>query len=96
MTCNLTIFCLADAIMKTMGISKFKSHSSQILDQVAETQETTVITKRGKPLAQITPYRTPDLNSTPVKLADSLGFEKDIISPFGDEMREKFANEIFA
>lgn len=74
--------------MKTMGISKFKSHALQILDQVAKTQEIIVITKRGKPLAQITPYRTPDLNSTPGRLADALVFEKDIISPLGDEMWE--------
>ena len=74
--------------MKTMGISQFKSHALQILDQVAKTQEIIVITKRGKPLAQITPYRTPDLNSTPGRLADALVFEKDIISPLGDEMWE--------
>ena len=74
--------------MKTMGISQFKSHALQILDQVAKTQEIIVITKRGKPLAQITPYRSPDLNSTPGRLADALVFEKDIISPLGDEMWE--------
>jgi prevent-host-death family protein len=74
--------------MKTMGISTFKSHALQILDQVAKTQEIIVITKRGKPLAQITPYRTPDLNSTPGRLANALVFEKDIISPLGDEMWE--------
>lgn len=74
--------------MKTMGISNFKSHALQILDQVAKTQEIIVITKRGKPLAQITPYRTPELNSRPGRLADTLVFEKDIISPLGDEMWE--------
>ena len=74
--------------MKTMGISKFKSHALQILDQVAKTQEIIVITKRGKPLAQITPYRTPELNSRPGRLADTLVFEKDIISPLGEEMWE--------
>jgi len=74
--------------MKTMGISKFKSHALQILDQVSKTQEIIVITKRGKPLAQITPYRTPELNFRPGRLADTLVFEKDIISPLGDEMWE--------
>lgn len=72
--------------MKTMGISKFKSHALQILSQVAKTQEVIVITKRGKPLAQITPFRNPDLNSKPGRLADTLVFENDIISPLGDEM----------
>ena len=72
--------------MKTMGISQFKSHALKILDQVAKTQETIVITKRGKPLAQIVPYRNSDLKHQPGKLADTLVFEKDIISPLGEEM----------
>ena len=74
--------------MKTMGISKFKAHALRILNRVAKTQETLVITKRGKPLAQITPYHSPDLTSTPGRLADSLVFEKDIVSPLGAEIWE--------
>jgi len=72
--------------MKTMGISQFKSHALKILDQVANTQEIIVITKRGKPMAQIIPYK--DLISThkPGKLADTLVFENDIISPLGEEI----------
>jgi prevent-host-death family protein len=72
--------------MKTMGISHFKSHALQILDQVAKTQEIIVITKRGKPLAQIIPYRNSDVNPKPGKLADALVFEEDIVSPLGEEM----------
>ena len=72
--------------MKTMGISQFKSHALKILDQVAKTQEIIVITKRGKPLAQITPYRTSDINPKPGRLSDALVFEEDVISPLGDEM----------
>ena len=72
--------------MKTMGISKFKSHALKILDQVAKTQEIIVITRRGKPLAQITPFRNDKINSMPGQLSDSFVFEKDIISPLGEEM----------
>lgn len=72
--------------MKTMGISQFKTHALKILDQVAQTQEIIVITKRGKPLAQITPYRTPDTNPMAGRLSDALVFEKDVISPLGEEM----------
>ncbi len=72
--------------MKTMGISKFKTHALKILDQVAKTQEGIVITKRDKPLAQITPYRNPEMKPKPGKLSDALVFEKDIISPLGEEM----------
>jgi len=72
--------------MKTMGISEFKSHALKILSQVEKMKEVVVITKRGKPLAQITPYRNPDVNSKPGRLADSLVFEEDIVSPLGEEM----------
>jgi antitoxin (DNA-binding transcriptional repressor) of toxin-antitoxin stability system len=41
--------------MKTMGISKFKTHALKILDRVAKSQ-------------------------------DYLVFEKDIVSPLGEEM----------
>jgi len=72
--------------MKTMAISKFKAYALKILDQVAKTQESIVITKRGKPLAEVVPFRKSDKNPVPGKLADTLVFEKDIVSPLGKDM----------
>lgn len=72
--------------MQTMGISHFKTHALKILDQVAKKQEIIVITKHGKPLAQIIPYQNSISNHTPGKLADALVFENDIVSPLGEEM----------
>jgi prevent-host-death family protein len=72
--------------MQTMGISQFKAHALKILDQVAKLQESIVITKRGKPVAQVIPYRNSDMNPKPGKLAKYLVFEKDIVSPLGEEM----------
>ena len=69
-----------------MGISQFKSHALKIIDKVAKTKEIIVITKRGKPLAQIIPYRDSISNHVPGKLADALVFENDIVSPLGEEM----------
>ena len=60
----------------------------KILNQVAKTQENIIITKRGKPLAQITPYRNSVSNPKPGKLVDTLVFEKDIVSPLGEKMWE--------
>jgi prevent-host-death family protein len=77
-----------ERIMKTMGISQFKAHALKILDQVAVTHEELVITKRGKPLAQIIPYRTKEKNPKPGKLADAFVFEKDIITPLGEDLWE--------
>ena len=72
--------------MKTMGISQFKTHALKTIDQVAATHEIVVITKRGKPMAQIIPYQNLNSKHKPGKLADTLVFENDIISPLGEEM----------
>ena len=70
--------------MKTMAISEFKAHALKVLNEVAKTQETVVITKRGKPLAQVVPHRKSEMKPTPGNLADAFVFEKDIITPLGE------------
>lgn len=74
--------------MKTMAITKFKAYALKIIDQVAKTNESIVITKRGKPLARIVPFKKSEQKSVPGKLADVLVFEKDIVAPLGDNMWE--------
>jgi prevent-host-death family protein len=74
--------------MKTMAISEFKTHALQVLNEVAKSQETIIITKRGKPLAQVVPHRKPETKPTPGKLADAFVFEKDIITPLGEKLWE--------
>ncbi|MBN1867797.1 type II toxin-antitoxin system Phd/YefM family antitoxin [Candidatus Sumerlaeota bacterium] len=72
--------------MKTMAISEFKSHALQVIDRVAATKETVVVTKRGEPLAEVVPFRGPEDKPTPGKLSEALVFEKDIVSPLGEEI----------
>lgn len=74
--------------MKTMAISEFKAHALKVLNEVAKSQETIVITKRGKPLAQVVPYRKTTEKSTPGKLSHAFVFEKDIITPLGEKLWE--------
>jgi prevent-host-death family protein len=74
--------------MKTMAISEFKAYALKVLSDVAKSQETIVITKRGKPLAQVVPYRISVVKPTPGKLAGAFVFEKDIITPLGEELWE--------
>ena len=45
-----------------------------------------VITKRGKPLVRIVPYRGAETKPEPGKLAGYLVFEKDIVSPLGNKI----------
>lgn len=74
--------------MKTMGISEFKAHALKVLNDVAKSQEIIVITKRGRPLVQVVPYRKAEIKPTPGKLADTFVFEKDIITPLGEGLWE--------
>ena len=69
--------------MKTMAITEFKAHALQVLGEVAETREPVLVTKRGKPLAEIIPFA--EKKPSPGKLADTLVFENDIVSPLGEE-----------
>ncbi len=41
--------------MKTLGIFEVKTKLSQVCEEVAETHEPVIVTKRGKPLVRITP-----------------------------------------
>ena len=41
--------------MKTMKASEFKAKCLKLMDEVAATGETIVITKNGKPVSQLTP-----------------------------------------
>ena len=70
--------------MKTMAITEFKTHALRVLDTVAENKERVVVTKRGKPLAQIVPYT--EVESTAGQLSGMFVFENDIVSPLGQGM----------
>ncbi|MCA1809970.1 MAG: type II toxin-antitoxin system Phd/YefM family antitoxin [Kiritimatiellia bacterium] len=70
--------------MRTLAITDFKAHALQVLGQVAETRERVIVTKRGKPLAEVIPISQEV--PRPGQLADALVFEKDIITPLGEDM----------
>ena len=48
------------ASMTTIGAGKFKDVCLKLLDEVARTRTPIVITKRGRPVAQLIPYSVPE------------------------------------
>jgi antitoxin (DNA-binding transcriptional repressor) of toxin-antitoxin stability system len=74
--------------MKTMGVTEFRDHVSREVDLVASSGEGVVLTKRGKPIAQVVPCLPDDMVPVPDRLADTLVFEGDILSPFPADMWE--------
>jgi len=67
--------------MKTMGISEFKAHALKILDSIAKSHESLIITKRGRPLVQINSCVSEETGALPGRLAHTLVFENDIVAP---------------
>jgi prevent-host-death family protein len=69
--------------MKTMSVTHFKAHALAVLDDVATSREAVLLTKRGKPLAEVVPYAGPVAKPQPGTLAHMLVREGDIVSPLG-------------
>jgi prevent-host-death family protein len=67
--------------MFTIHASKFKAPCLALMDEVARTGETIVVTKNGKPIAELRAYRPPraksliDLHKGKIRVAG------DIVSP---------------
>lgn len=59
-------------VPKEITASQFKARCLRLLDEVAETGETLVVTKHGKPVARVEPpFRPDDLEgSAKIKMTD--------------------------
>ena len=72
--------------MKTIAVSDFKAHALRIIANVARTHEGVVITRRGKPMAQLIRHQSPPGKPVPGRLAHTVVAERDVLSPLGREM----------
>ena len=61
---------------RTMNASEFKAKCLQLMDEVAESGDEIVITKNGKPVSRLVPYRE--------KPQAPFGRYKDLIQVHGD------------
>ena len=67
----------------TIAAGKFKAKCLKLLDEVAEKRETLVVTKHGKPVAQVMPM--PVQQGLIGSMRGSVLWEGDIISPLENE-----------
>ena len=67
----------------TIAAGEFKAKCLKLLDEVAEKRETLVITKHGKPVAQLVPIPEPEAARQGIvgSMKGSVLWEGDIISP---------------
>ena len=64
--------------MQTMKASEFKAKCLKLMDEVQKTGDEIVITKNGKPISKLVPYR--------VKPATLYGLHKGIINSKGNDI----------
>ena len=67
---------MAQGSSRTIKASEFKAKCLQLMDEIAATGEEIVITKHGRPVSRLTPYRT--------KPKSWFGIDRDIIQIHGD------------
>lgn len=66
--------------MKTISVNYFDTHFHSLIKDIAQSQESFLITQDGKPIARILPITGENISEeNPLK--NSIVFEKDIISP---------------
>lgn len=64
---------------KEIAAGEFKARCLALLDEVAESGEEIVVTKRGRAVARVVPVERPR------PLRGSVTYEGDIITPFDDD-----------
>jgi prevent-host-death family protein len=62
---------------RVVPAGEFKAHCLRLLDEVQETGEELIITKRGRPVARVLPAHEPEAPS----LVGSILWEGDLIAP---------------
>ena len=67
--------------MKSVAVSEFKSHCLSLLEDVARTGEPLLVTKRGRPLARITPSGNIAVARPQDTLRGSVSYEGDLLAP---------------
>jgi prevent-host-death family protein len=65
---------------RTLSATQFKAECLALLDRVANTREVLVVTKRGKPVAQVVPLPTAKKRS----LLGSVQILGDIVAPLDE------------
>lgn len=67
--------------MRSFSVSDFKAHALGILNGIAETGESVLVTKRGKPIACVSPCAEEAPSTAPGRLKGTLTFSEDLIRP---------------
>jgi len=71
--------------MKQVAISEFKAKCLQLLEQVHKTKQPVIITKRGKPIAEVGPFLPAPAPEWMGSMKDRIEILGDVVSPASDQ-----------
>ncbi|HEX8741289.1 MAG TPA: type II toxin-antitoxin system Phd/YefM family antitoxin [Casimicrobiaceae bacterium] len=74
--------------MTTIQASEFKAKCLALMDRVARTGETIVVTKNGRPVAELRPHRKPRAKTFIGLHKGQVEVRGDIVSPTGKRLWE--------
>ena len=74
--------------MLTIQASEFKAKCLALMDRVARTGEVIVITKNGKPVAELHAHQPPRARSLIGLHGGQIDIRGDIVAPAGERLRE--------
>ncbi len=72
--------------MPTIQASEFKAKCLALMDQVARTGQTIVVTKNGRPVAELRPHRPPRAKTLIGLHKGRIEIRGDIVSPIGSRL----------
>jgi prevent-host-death family protein len=67
--------------VESLSVSEFKAKCLSVLQDVQKQKKRIIITKRGKPIAEVIPYKSEEKE---IPLEDTVVYMGDIISPVAD------------
>jgi len=70
--------------MKTIKASEFKARCLQLMDEVSQSGEPLLITKNGKPVSQLVPYR-PKPSTLFGAMKGTVTIQGDILLPLNED-----------
>jgi prevent-host-death family protein len=69
---------------KRIPATEFKAHCLALLEEVRQTRQSLLVTRHGKPVAEISPY-TPKNDAGENPLKGSILYQGDLISPLNEK-----------
>jgi prevent-host-death family protein len=79
---------LEGVAVSTFQASEFKAKCLALMDRVARTGESITITKNGKPIAELRPYRPPRAATLIGLHRGQIEISGDIVNPVGESLWE--------